>query len=119
MTPQGAIDALDRMLLDRGQWVTLRKLPSTDVTVRAVVRGNGSESLVDGIGQSKSTVIISPTQINAAHWPAAQVSGKPDVRVPTKGASFMVVINNVARAVEDASPVYLDDVLVRIDIQVM
>lgn len=117
MTPQAAIDMLDRLLAARGQDVVLRKLPSTDITVRALVRTQGASDLVTGIAQSDSTVIISPTQINAAQWPAAQVAGKPDVRIPTK-SNFLVVIENSQRFVQNAQPVYLDDVLVRIDISV-
>jgi hypothetical protein len=121
MTPQQSIDMLDRAIARGKQTVTLRRLPSTDVTVPAMVRSLGANDLVgqgNGLVQSDALVIISPTQINAGGWPGPQVDGKADVRVPSKGRGDQVVIGNQTRSVQNANPVYMGDVLVRIEIQV-
>lgn len=118
MTPQQAIAMLDRQIAKSNQTVTIRVLPSTDVVVPALVRSTTSTDLVAGLVQGESIVIVSPTQINAAGWPGTQPAGKPDNRVPSKNRGDMVVINNQLRAVQNANPVYMNDVLVRIEIVV-
>ncbi len=118
MTADQAIDMLDRMIAVNGSTVTLRRLPSTDVDCPALVRDQGPNELVGGLTQGDSTVILSPTQINAAAWPGAQVNGKPDNRIPSKNLGDLVVINNRVRSVQNANAIYIGNVLVRIEIQV-
>lgn len=118
MTPQQAIDMLERQIAKNGQTVTLRRLPSTDITLRASVRSSTATELVAGLSQGESLVIVSPTQIDAASWPGTQEAGKADIRVPSKNRGDIVVVNNQPRAVQNANPFYIDDRLVRIEILV-
>lgn len=112
------IDALDRALARSGQSVTLRKLPTTDVVCPAMVRGYQPNELIGNIKQQDSHVILSPTQINAATWPAAQVAGQPDTRIPRKSRGDLVIVNGVERSVQAGVGIYVRDVLVRIELQV-
>jgi hypothetical protein len=118
MTSEQAIAMLDRQIARNKQTVTLRKLPSTDITVPALVRSSTATELIGGLTQGESLVIVSPTQINAAGWPGVQEAGKSDVRVPSKNRGDSVVINNQNRVVQNANPFYINDVLVRIEIVV-
>lgn len=113
------IDALDRALSRSGQTVTLRCLPTNDLAgIPAVVRGYRPEELTSNITQQDSLVIISPTQINAASWPGVQAPNVKDVRIPTKNRGDICIINNVQRAVQAGVGIYVQDVLVRIEMQV-
>lgn len=90
------------------------------VTVRAVVRRYQPEELVGGITQSHRRIIISPTQIEAEGWPGPQSSSDPstrDRRVPKKGDKAIVA--GRMYNVEDAHGIYVDDGLVRIEMQAL
>lgn len=113
------IEALDRALSRSRQTITLRALPAVDLAgVPAVVRGYAPNELVDGITQQDSFVVISPTQINAAGWPGAQVSGQRDIRIPNKNRGDLCIINGQTRAVQAGVGIYVRDVLVRIEFRV-
>jgi hypothetical protein len=118
------IDALDRALKVAGQSITLRKVTGTtsqtftDVICQANVRGYSPQELVGAITQQDSKVIISPTEINSAVWPYAQFGYINDVRVPSKNRGDLVIINGQTRTVQAAVGIYVQDVLVRIEIQV-
>lgn len=113
------IDALDRGLARSGQTVTLRVLPTNDLAgIPAVVRGYQPDELSSSITQQDSHVVISPTQINAAGWPGVQAPGIKDNRIPTKNRGDICIINNVQRAVMAGVGIYVQDVLVRIELQV-
>lgn len=80
MTPAEAIAMLDSQLAEHGETITLRRRIGTtnafvEVTCKAKVAGYASEVLVQGVKQTASTFIISPTEINAAAtagtWPGA------------------------------------------------
>lgn len=117
------IDALDRALKRAGQTVTLTRiaingLPAVAVTCPAAVRGYTPEELTTNITQQDSKVILSPTQINAAIWPGTQVPGTPDIRVPSKNRGDTCSINGVPRTLQAGVGIYVQDVLVRIELQV-
>lgn len=118
------IDALDRALARSGQTVTLRKITgttsqtNTDVSCPAVVRGYSPNELVGDIIQQDSFVIISPTQINTAVWPIAQVDGQPDPRIPSKNRGDRCIINSVVRSVQAGVGIYIGTTLVRIEMRV-
>lgn len=113
------IRALDRALARSGQTVTLRALPTIDLTgIPALVRGYQPDELTSNITQQDSLVILSPTQINAAVWPAIQVSGQKDIRIPSKNRGDICIVNNVQRAVQAGVGFYVKDILVRIELQV-
>ncbi len=119
MSPAATIAALDRALRTRGQDVTLQSLSAgvvtQQVTCRAFVRSYAPAALVGGVIQGDSQVILSPSEIAAAGWPGA-ATGPGDDRVPKKGDRL--VISGLVRTIEAASPVYLADVLVRIELRV-
>jgi hypothetical protein len=121
------IDALNRGLRRTGQPVTLRKVTGTtsqtftDVVCQAVVRGYTPTELIAGSGiiQQDSKVILSPTEINAAVWPSAQVNGQPDVRIPSKNRGDIIRINGKDRFVQAGVGIYSpNNVLWRIEVQV-
>jgi hypothetical protein len=113
------IDALDRALKRNNQTITLRRLPAVDIAgIPAVIRGYNASELTSNIAQQDSFVILSPTQINAAVWPGAQVSGQPDIRIPSKNRGDVAIINGVSRTVQAGVGIYVQDVLVRIEMQV-
>ncbi|MBX9911197.1 MAG: hypothetical protein K2Z25_21145 [Beijerinckiaceae bacterium] len=79
-TPAEIIAALDTSLAEHGEAILLRRRVGTgstfvEVACRAKVAGYASEVLVQGIKQTASTFIISPTAITAAvtagTWPGA------------------------------------------------
>lgn len=93
-----------------------------DVTCRAFVRGYAPDELVGGITQQDSRVVLSPTQINAAHWPGGQVVStaqfQADQRVPDKNRGDICFIDGRRCSIEAAKAVIIDGALVRIDMQV-
>lgn len=120
------IDALDRGLKRAGQTITLTRiaingLPAVSVDCPASIRGYTPQELVNGITQQDSKVILSPTQINAEGWPGIQVSGQPDIRIPSKTRGDTCTINGNKRSVQAGVGIYLPgnpDKLVRIELQV-
>ena len=117
MTPQAAIASLDRQLRLHGHDAVLRRSTwsgtnkaSADVTVRIKLQGYAPDELVGGIMQGDSKVVMAPTQIKAAGWPA----GTPE---PPKAGDTLVSAGR-ARAVIAAEPIYLGGELVRINLQV-
>jgi len=131
VTPQQVIDALDRSLkAGASQMVTLqrpmgaRNTAYVSVECRAMVIGyqphEYSQTPGSGIMAGDSKVVMSPTQINAAQWPGGYVDGpttQGDQRVP-KGSIDRMIVAGRTRAVVAASPTYVDDVLVKLEIQI-
>jgi hypothetical protein len=85
MTPAELIADLDAALADAGQTVTLRRLtlgpggvqiPFDVEDVPASIRPLKPEELVNGIDQTWSKVVISPTVISTRQWPAADQEGR-------------------------------------------
>lgn len=117
---------LDDALADYGTDVVLRRVSgtapnqtNTDVTVRAAVRSYQPNELVGGINQTDSLVIISPTQIAAAGWPAGE-SASTTVADPTLPRRLdKMIIAGRARNIEVVDPIYLGGELVRIEIRVI
>lgn len=109
MTPQQAIAKLDRAIAKNGQTVTLRRgtttAPVAIVTVKAHVRGYDPEELIGGITQKDSRVVLSPSVLKA--WPGGML---------TEGD--WITIDGRVRSIVAAVPVKMNDVLVRIELQV-
>lgn len=102
MTPSQAIAALDRQLARHGQTVILRTSAGVVTsTVRAMMRGYQPDELVGGIVQGDSKVILSPTGLNV---------------LPVLNSK--VVHDGRVRNVQAVESVKLDDVLVRVNVQV-
>ena len=121
------IALLDAELADFGENIVLRRVKGTsaaapnnvDVTVRAFVRGFQPNELVGGIIQQDVKVILSPTQIDAADWPAdeADSTAPIDQRIPRKNRGDKCVIAGRVHSVEAAKGILIDGTLVRIDMQ--
>lgn len=110
--------ALDDALRMVGQSITLRRRIGTgstfvDVPCRAIVRGYDPRELVGGITQTDSKVILSPTDLDVPTWPGAAGG----TLLPRKGD--LAVIAGRSRNVEAASPFYVRDILVRIELRVL
>lgn len=106
MTPAQAIAALDRQLARHGQTVILRRGDVT-ATVKGFVRGFTADELVagSGISQDEDKVILSPSSLTG--WTGA-LPGEDD----------WCEINDRFRAVTKGRLIKLDDVVVRIELQV-
>ena len=114
---------LDVALAADGQDITLRRFIGTtnrtniDVQCRAFVRLYTPQQLTPNTIQGDTKVILSPTEIIAAQWPGAgQTPTAADARVPRKGDQ--VIVAGTPRNVEAGYPIYLDDQLVRLELQV-
>lgn len=105
MTPAEAIADLDAELRDSGQTVTLRR-GGANGNARAFVRGYRLEELVGGIVQGDREAVLSPTGLPV-----------PFNSAPPKRGD-VVVIDGRAVSVESAELVRMDDVLVRLNLQV-
>jgi len=110
MTPRQAIASLDHGIRKNGQTVILRRgttsAPTAMATVKAHVRGYKPDELVGGIIQGDSQVILSPRLLAAAGWPG-------DIR-----RGDWLTFDGKVRSVEVVMPRRMDDVLVRIELQV-
>jgi hypothetical protein len=127
MTPTNAIAMLDRQLAKHGQAIMLQRITSAaggvqvkaNLQLQAFVRSFNPDELVGGIVQTDSKVILSPTEILREGWPGPNSSATPtsqDRRVPRKGDNCRIA--GRIRNIENAKPFYLDDELVRIELQV-
>ncbi len=121
------IALLDESLASDGSDIVLRRVKGTslatqqnvDVTCRAFVRGYEPNELVNGITQQDRKVVLSPTQINAAGWPAdeADSTSEVDERVPRKNRSDRAKLAGNWCSVEAAQGIYIGGALVRIDMR--
>lgn len=116
---------LDRELARLGQDVTLRRIygsaPSTttkDVALKAYVRSPTSAEMLSGVPQSDCFVIISPTAIANAGWPAGEIASATvaDPSVPRR--NDRVLIAGRQRNVENVNPFVIANECVRIELQV-
>lgn len=112
-SPAGQIKRLDASLDRSGQAVTVqRRIGSTktfgEISVRARFRGYQADDLVNGVKQSDSLFIMSPTPFaNLRAWP--KNAGGP---LFPKIGDFLVV-NGVARSIEAIQPTVIGGVTVR------
>ena len=123
LSPAQAIADLDMMLGHRETVRLIRRSgPSQSVTFEVVcparVKDYKPEELVGNIEQGDSLVIISPTQINEEGWPGPATGPfSGDRRIP-QAASDLIIIQQKPRAVKSTYPVYLEGILVRLNVQV-
>lgn len=113
MTPTKLIADLDATLAGAGETITLRRYtaptgtprPKTDIeNVPAAVRAVKAEEIIGAIDQSASTVVVSPTGIAAL--------------LPLRKGD-KAVIQGRERNIEFPKPIYVQNVLVRIDLLVV
>lgn len=116
MTPDQAIGALDRQLRQHGEDVILQRLVLDGAGAqfaanqvdpcRAFVRARTPQELQSFPGEPPNTqVTLSPTDLAQAMWPG----------IPAKDDRLL--IQGRANNIEIVSPIYLDGVLVRINVE--
>lgn len=123
-TPAGHIARLDSSLRKHGETITIRRRIGTsltafvEVTCRAKVAGYADEVLVQGVKQTASTFIISPTEINAAAtagtWPGAAGGGA----WPRVG-DFLKQSIGSDRKIEATRPILAGNTVVRVEAKVL
>ena len=111
MTPAQAIAMLDRQIAEHGQTVTLTRLvpnqASITLTCKAFVRGYKPDELANGVQQGDSMVVMSPTDLAGTAFESA---------LPT--TNNKLTTGGRLRNIQMADPVYMNDVLVRLNLQV-
>lgn len=115
---------LDFALANEGQTITLTRGAAT-VSCAAFVRDLNTNPLVGGVTQQEFHIIMSPTQINDAVWPAAPNSPPPSVdpRIPIK--SDKLTVAGRVRTIQGVLPIFMPgaslgtDVLVRIEMKAL
>lgn len=118
-----ALANLNAALASDGENVEIRRLVGTqlipiNVDCRAFVRGYRADELTSGIIQTDRKVILSPSEIIATGWPGPNSSATPtdrDRRVPIKGDKA-VIAGRVCN-IEASTGIYIDNQLVRIELQ--
>lgn len=113
MTPETAIDQLDRQIAAHGEEITLRRvLPNAaalEASMRGVVRGYRPEQITDGITLGASQVILSPTALMGTPFEAEENWPRKNDRI---------IIDGRVRNIEAPNPIKINDVLVRFNLQV-
>jgi hypothetical protein len=102
-TPAGMIARLDVAIGRRGQSIALRRGTGAIHTCRGVVRGYEIEKVVGLITLADRRVIVSPGGLGAYGIPKANDD------FSSKGKLGKV---------QEAEPIYVDDVLVRVELRV-
>lgn len=110
MTPRAAIAMLDRQIKANGQSAELRRFDDAGKKsahpLRVFLRGYVPNELGGGIDQGDSAVVISATD-----WGRLDVGTLPE-------RLDQLHVGGRLRTIENVDPVYIDDVLVRINVQV-
>lgn len=128
MTPAETIAGLDRALADAGEEVVLRRIVGTapntvniDVACRALVRTFRlrTEQLASGISQSDWLLTLSPSEIATAQWPGGTPVGGSTVDPTIPAKLDRVVLHGVPRTINQVDPIYVEGVLVRLDMHVL
>lgn len=109
MSPDQAIAALDRQLQAHGETVRVRHLGRL-YEMRAFVRPVPSDptDIGGGITQNERTVVLSPTGLRAAGWPAGADPEELDA----------VIVGGRIRVVDASAPIMMADVVVRYDLTI-
>jgi hypothetical protein len=108
--------ALDQSLARAGEDVIVRRTIAAspvDVACRAKVSGISPQAVAGLIAVTDLAVIISPTQILAAGWPAGAVvtPGETDPRIPR--INDFVVVKGKQRQVKFSDPIFVGNEWVR------
>lgn len=87
--------------------------------MRALVRAISAEEIAAGINQANRKVILSPTEIAAAGWPVGE-SPSTTVANPSipRANDKCIFEGRTWNVVAPVNPIYVNDVLVRIELQV-
>lgn len=103
MMPANAIAMLDRQIARHGQSLKFKRGSAALVEMRGFVRGFKPSELVGTLKQGDRSIVLSPSTLGAYGLPRAQDK---------------VVLADSSATVQFVEPVYLADVLVRINVTV-
>jgi len=103
VTPADAIAKLDGQIAKHGQTVTLTRGAST-ITLQAFVRAYQAQELVGPVQQGDTHVSLSPSGLGGFPLPVRQ--------------GDKAIIAGATRNIENAEPVRMQDILVRINLRV-
>jgi hypothetical protein len=114
--PEQEIADLDFSLQIDGQLVTLTR-GAASVECWAFVRDLAMDQVADTVAQQTFHIIMSPTQIDEASWPAAIDSPAPSIeaRIPIKGDKLTIA--GRSRTVQSVLPFFVSNILVRIEMK--
>ncbi len=115
MSPAERIAGLDRALSRAGQAVQIQRPGgSTDPTHFSATAECTAQ--VRGTGIGTSAIIVSPTDLtNSSTWPEQNPPAVGDPLLPRK--TDKIFVNGLQRTIENVHPRYVDNVLIRIDIE--
>jgi hypothetical protein len=110
------IAALDRALSRTGQNVQIqRPLGATTPSEFSAIANCQAQVVASGVGTS--AIVVSPTDLmNAVTWPEPNPPDVGDPILPRK--TDKVFVNGLQRTIQNVHPRYLDDVLIRINLEV-
>lgn len=110
MTPQDAIDMLDRQIAEGGAPIRIRRAAGTVIvrTHKAFARGYKPNELVGGLQQGDTLLVISPTGM-----PAEFASAEDMIRETDK-----IWLAGRLRNVQFVEPVMIGETLVRLNVTV-
>ncbi|HVJ44726.1 MAG TPA: hypothetical protein VM639_24730 [Dongiaceae bacterium] len=122
MSPTEAISMLDRQLANNGKSVAMKKRIGGGLSGfeqyfckamhRTWTKGRGSDELADGIQQQFTLLVFSPTDIPAGFGSLSGGQPWPDV-------GDIVSADGRDREIKASNPIFMDDVLVRINCQLV
>jgi hypothetical protein len=116
MSPAERIANLDRALGRAGQSVQIQR-PGGAVnnpTVFSATADCRAQVVASGVGTSAITV--SPTDLlNSPTWPEQDAPAIGDALLPRK--TDKIFVNGLQRTIQNVHPRYIDDVLIRVDIE--
>lgn len=121
MSPQEALSMLDRQLAKNGKTVSIKKRISGSLTnfetydckamFRTWTKGRGTDELADGVQQQYVLVVLSASDIPPGFGTAA--GGQP---WPETGD--IISADGRDREIKSSNPIFMNDVLVRINCQI-
>jgi hypothetical protein len=113
-SPSEHIARLDASLARAGQIVQIQRPGgTTDITNFSATADCRAQVVGTGVGTA--AIILSPTDLtNATNWPEANPPQVGDPLLPRK--TDKVFVTGLQRTIENVHPRYIDDVLIRIDI---
>lgn len=122
MSPGQAVNQLDRQLASNGKSVTVKRRVAGGLTslesypckamIRTWTKGRGNEELADGIQQQYVLAVFSPTDIDPTFGQSSGGNRWPDV-------GDIVTADGRDREIKASNPISMNDVLVRIDCQLV
>lgn len=116
MTSAERIRNLDAALMRAGQSVQIQRPggATNNPTVFSATANCRAQVVASGVGTS--AIIVSPTDlINSPTWPEPDAPSVGDALLPRK--TDKIFVNGLQRTIQNVHPRYIDDMLIRVDIE--